>query len=83
MIFSEELRRRRQAMGLGQIAFAMRIRQAAAQRGWSEPALDGNTVSRWEGGRQMPDAFHQVLLGDVLGGDACRDRNLATPYEDV
>ncbi len=67
MIYSEELRRRRQALGLGQVAFAMKIRRAAAQHRWSEPALDGNTVSRWEAGRQMPDAFHQVLIGDVLG----------------
>src|SRR5262249_38854831 len=67
MIFSEELRRRRQVMGFGQTAFAMRIRRAAAERGWSEPDIDGNTVSRWEGGRQVPDAFHQVLIGDVLG----------------
>lgn len=65
--FSDELRKRRVARGWGQVAFAMELRRAARRMGMSEPSVDGNTVSRWERGKQLPDPFYQVLICKAFG----------------
>jgi tetratricopeptide (TPR) repeat protein len=65
--FPDELRKRRLGRAWGQVAFAMELRRAARRIGVPEPSVDGNTVSRWERGKQWPDSFYQVLIGEALG----------------
>jgi tetratricopeptide (TPR) repeat protein len=46
---------------------AIEVRKLAVKKGWAEPSVDGNTVSRWERGIQLPNRFYQVLLAETFG----------------
>jgi transcriptional regulator with XRE-family HTH domain len=76
--FPVELRARREAKGWDQLTLAMKVRKAAVRKGWPEPNIDGNTISRWERGRQHPDRFYRLLLCEVLEADA-RELGLDQP----
>lgn len=65
--FPEELRRRRLERGWTQVALAMRLRRAGENMGMDVTGLDGNTVSRWECGRQWPEPHHQLVICKVTG----------------
>ncbi|HZV50602.1 MAG TPA: helix-turn-helix transcriptional regulator [Candidatus Dormibacteraeota bacterium] len=64
--FGAELKARREARGWSLTKMALLIQRAAERRG-SSTRTDGNTVSRWERGRQRVDGFTQELISEVLG----------------
>jgi transcriptional regulator with XRE-family HTH domain len=75
--FRNELRARRETRGWSQLQLAMAVRRTAVKLGWREPAIDGNAVSRWERGDQLPSPAYQDLICLTLGVQA-RELGLQT-----
>ncbi|WP_376795359.1 helix-turn-helix transcriptional regulator [Thermogemmatispora sp.] len=65
--FGQNIRRRREELGLTREGLVSRMDGQAGERSPGQRAPDVSTIARWERGEQCPRVANVLLLCEVLG----------------